>query len=146
MTVWKLGKIGNSQYGIVNLFIALTSIVWYITALMSVYVTAPEESSVIIPVVLIGTLLVGLLIVGVSLHERVKKVKPGKEYEDERSDLCSLKATRNGFIFALVSLAFYMILGQMWPTSLYRIQALQAVFGIIVAAYTVSYVYYKSSL
>ena len=36
MTGWKIGKIANNQYGIVNLFIALTSIVWFITVLMSV--------------------------------------------------------------------------------------------------------------
>jgi len=145
MRGWKLGKIANNQYGIVNLFIALTSIIFFITALMSVYVVAPERSSEIIMAILIGTLVVGLLILGLILYERVKKVKPTREYEDERSDMCSLRATRNGFIFALIFLAIYMIIGQIAPSSLYRIQALQAVFGVSVAAYTVSYVYYKRS-
>ena len=105
----------------------------------------PEQSSEIVSVILIGIIFVGLLMLGVILYERAKKVKPTREYEDERSDMCSLKATRNGFIFALIFLAIYMIIGQMAPSSLYRIQALQAVFGVSVAAYTVSYVYYKRS-
>jgi hypothetical protein len=145
MTGWKIGKIANNQYGIVNLFIALTSIIWFITSLMSVYVVAPEQSSEIVSVILIGIIFVGLLILGLILYERAKKVKPTREYEDERSDMCSLKATRNGFIFALIFLAIYMIIGQMAPSSLYRIQALQAVFGVSVAAYIVSYFYYKRS-
>jgi succinate-acetate transporter protein len=63
---------------------------------------------------------------------------------DERSDTCSLKATRNAFIVALLFLALYMILGQLKPDSLYRIQALQGVFGVMVGAYALSYFYYKS--
>lgn len=136
-----IGKISNGQYGIVNLFITLTMIIWFVTGLMAANVLAPY----MIPIVIIGTALVSVVILGLIGIQWVIKVKPTREYEDERSDMCSLKATRNGFIFALIFLAIYMIIGQMAPSSLYRIQALQSIFGVSVAAYTVSYFYYKRS-
>lgn len=138
MTGWKIGKIGNHQYGIVNLFIALTTIIWFITGLMYANMVAPVMARMILIVTIIGS----LLILGLTVLERVKKVKPSKKYEDERSDICSLKATRNAFIVSLIFLAIYMIIGQMLPFSLYGIQALQAVFGVSVAAYTLSWYYY----
>lgn len=134
-------KIGKSQYGIVNLFITLTMIIWFVTGLMAANVLAPY----MVPVVIIGTALVSLVILVFFIIAWLKKVKPTKEYEDERSDVCSLKATRNGFVIALIFLAVYMILGQIAPNSLYRIQALQGVYGIAVAAYVISYYYYKQT-
>lgn len=138
----RIGKISNSQYGIVNLFITLTMIIWFVTGLMAANVFAPY----MVPIVIIGTALVSLVILVFIIIEWLKKAKPTREYEDERSDMCSLKATRNGFIIALIFLAIYMIIGQMAPTSLYRIQALQGIYGIAVAAYVISYYYYKQTL
>jgi hypothetical protein len=137
-----LGNIINQQFRIVFLFIALTGIVWFVTGLMAANVFAPD----MVPIVLFGTILLSLLILSLilcsSIYYRIKKIKPGREFVDERSDMCSFKATRNAFIVTLVFLALYMIIGQMSPSSLYRIQALQGVFGVSVAAYTASFYYY----
>jgi len=132
----------KNEYRLVNLVIALTMIVWFVTGLLYTNVVEPG----LVPVILGGSGLLTLVILGIAVYGMMKKVKPGREYEDERSDLCSFKATRNAFLVTLVALSLYMILGQLRPDSLYRIQALQGVFGVAVAAYAASYFYYKGAI
>jgi hypothetical protein len=95
-----------------------------------------------VPIILTLTIVGVVLIMGLTVYERLKKVKPGDEYRDERADMCSLKATRNAFIIAVIVLAIYMMIGQISPTSLYKIQALQVIYGVSVATYVVSWSYY----
>jgi 1,4-dihydroxy-2-naphthoate octaprenyltransferase len=138
MAKWKFGKLGNHEYGIVNLFIAVTTIVWFATGIMYTYGQEPLLAELVFGATIIGS----LVILSLVAYEKIKKVKPSTKYEDERSDVCSMKATRNAFITVLVALAAYMIIGQWASDSLYRIQALQGVFGVSVAAYVISWSYY----
>lgn len=130
--------IRKSEYRKVNLVISLTMIVWFVTGLIAANVFAPE----MVPIVIVGTGVLGVVILALVLYARVTKMKGGEEYYDERSDVCSLKATRNAFVVCLIFLCIYMVLGAMKPDSLYRIQALQGVFGMTVGAYVLSYFYY----
>jgi hypothetical protein len=116
-----------------------TGIVMFITSLMNAQETAPY----MVPIVISGTVIGIILILACMAYlQKTNKEKP--EIQDERSAMCSLKATRNAFLIALVFLAIYMIFGQM-GAPLVKISALQSVWGISVAAYTVSYFYYKRS-
>lgn len=131
----------RGEYWIVNLAISLTMIVWGATMLLYTYSMAPAMALVILAV----TVLLSLAILGFSLFWRRKRVNETVEYMDERSDALSLKASRNAFIVALVVLSGYMIIGQLFPDSLYRIQALQGIFGVSVATYVLSYFCYKAA-
>jgi predicted exporter len=115
----------------------LTGIIWFGTTLM-MYL---EIAEFMLPVVIAGCIYGA--IIGISIYYlRAKKEKP--EPQDERTAMCSLKATRNAFLITLVSLTIYMVFGQM-GAPLVKILALQSIWGISVAAYTVSYYYYKGS-
>lgn len=129
----------KSEYWVVNLIISVTMIIWFITGMLYANMVDPKMAQVIVAITAVGA----LLIMGLAAYAKVKKVKGGAEYMDERSNAYSLKATRNAFVVTLVVLSLYMILGQMKPDSLYRIQALQGVFGVSVAAYVASYFYYQ---
>jgi hypothetical protein len=131
----------KSEYWVINLIISVTMIVWFVTGMMYTNTVEPEMALVIVAVTAVGA----LLIMALAVYAKAKKVKGGAEYMDERSNAYSLKATRNAFVVTLVVLSLYMILGQMKPDSLYRIQALQGVFGVSVAAYVVSYFYYRGA-
>lgn len=129
----------KGEFWIVNLAISLTMIIWGVTMLLYTYSVAPAMALMIFA----ATVLLSIACLGFGLYWRRKKVNREVEFMDERSDAFSLKASRNAFIIALVFLALYMIIGQMRPDSLYRIQALQGVFGVSVASYIISYFYYQ---
>ncbi len=115
-------------------------LVWFVTGMLYANTVDPGMVRVIVVITALGA----LLILALAVYEKAKKVKGGAEFMDERSNAYSLKATRNAFLVTLVVLSLYMILGQIKPDSLYRIQALQGVFGVSVAAYVASYFYYQS--
>ncbi|OPY27265.1 MAG: hypothetical protein A4E28_02083 [Methanocella sp. PtaU1.Bin125] len=115
----------------------LTSIVMVITAWM----TVAEVDRSMVQIMIAGYVVIFLAIVVAGVYQtRIKKVKP--EPRDERSALCSLKATRNAFLSGLVLMAFYMLVGQL-GAPLTKILALQTIFGISLAMYSLSYLYYK---
>jgi uncharacterized membrane protein len=100
-----------------------------------------ESDKYLVPIILAAYVILFVVIVASGIYEsRVKKVKP--EPQDERSALCSLKATRNAFLFSLVLMAVYMVLGQM-GAPLVKMLALQTIFGVSLAAYSISYLYYQ---
>ncbi|HMK48377.1 MAG TPA: hypothetical protein VK436_17265 [Methanocella sp.] len=135
---------GKGEYMIMNLIISLTMIVWFITWMMYANIIDPGMVRIVVASFIMGGAVIMLFIIYVWINnKRNKKVNAGLEYQDERSDQCSMKATRNAFVVALLILSVYMILGQLKPDSLYEIQALQAVFGVTVAAYAASYYIYK---
>ncbi|HMK48376.1 MAG TPA: hypothetical protein VK436_17260 [Methanocella sp.] len=133
-----IGK-GCGEFRKVSLALSLTMFVCYITGVLYINAEVPE----LIPVYIASSALLLLVIGPPVLYSRIKKLKGGEVYMDERSDQCTLKATRNAFIVTLLALSVYMILGQWKPDSLYRILALQTIFGVTVSAYIASYFYYQ---
>jgi hypothetical protein len=129
----------RSEYWVVYIFISLTMIVWFATILMEENMFAP----VTFPAVIAGSTFIVLATFAVVLYWRARKVKSGQEFMDERSNMCTLRATRNAFIVSLLFLALYMILEQIAPASSYNIPAPQGVFGVSVAAYLISYFFYR---
>jgi Flp pilus assembly protein TadB len=124
----------EQKVGWVTLF---TSIVMVIT----VWMTVAEVDKSFVRIMIAGYVIIFVAIVAAGFYERrVKKAEP--EPQDERSAMCSLKATRNTFLFALVLMAVYMILGSI-GAPLAKILALQTIFGISLAVYSLSYLYYK---
>jgi hypothetical protein len=129
----------KSEYWVVYIFISLTMIVWFVTILMAENMFAP----VMFPAVIAGSTFIVLATFAVVLYWRARKVKSGQEFMDERSNICTLRATRNAFIVSLLFLALYMILEQISPVSSNNIPAPQGVFGVSVAAYLISYFFYR---
>ncbi|MGE5548883.1 MAG: hypothetical protein ACM3RR_00130 [Bacillota bacterium] len=124
----------EQKVGWITLF---TSIVMVVTT----WITIAEVDKSLVRIIMAGYVIILVTIVAVGIYERrVKKVKP--EPQDERSALCSLKATRNAFLCALVLMAVYMVLGSL-GAPLAKILALQTIFGISLAVYSISYLYYK---
>lgn len=123
----------EQKVGWVTLF---TSIVMVVTA----WITIAGIDQSLVRIMIAGYAILFAVIVAAGIYERrVKKAKP--EPQDERSAMCSLKATRNAFLFGLVLMAVYMVLGSM-GAPLAKILALQTIFGISLAVYSVSYLYY----
>jgi hypothetical protein len=130
----KLFRTEESKIGMVYL---VTGVVMFVTSLSYAGETAPF----MVPIVIAGSAVVLLIVLAAMVYEmKVSKERP--EIQDERSALCSLKATRNAFVIALLALAVYMIFGWL-GAPLEKIQALQAVWGFALTGYTVSYFYYK---
>jgi hypothetical protein len=132
-TIFSL-KTEEQKVGWVTLF---TSIVM----VMTVWMTVAEVDKSLVPIMIAAYVIVFVAIAAAGIYERrVKKV--ATEPQDERSALCSLKATRNAFLSALVLMAVYMICGSM-GAPLAKMLAIQTIFGISMAVYTLSYLYYK---
>jgi hypothetical protein len=129
----------KGEFWLVYTIIALTSIVWFVTGMM--YTSAFEPG--MIPWILAGCVVVFRAMLILMLYMWVKKVNVRRASDDELSDICSFKATRNAFIVTLLMLALSMIIAQINQGSLYRPEALQGIFGVSVASYTASYYYYR---
>lgn len=83
-----------------------------------------------------------IVLLGFTAYGFLAKKKPGVT-QDERSAQCSLKASRNGFATAIILmtlLAAAVSIGA--PFSV--IVVAQIVWGLSMAAYFLSYLYYKS--
>ncbi|BAI62803.1 hypothetical protein MCP_2731 [Methanocella paludicola SANAE] len=81
------------------------------------------------------------LIVGLAIYAYLTKRK-STEVQDERSARCSLAASRNGFIVAIALIALIgaaVSIGAPFTV----IGATQVVWGLSMAAYLLSYLYYK---
>jgi Ca2+/Na+ antiporter len=132
-TVFSL-KTEEQKVGWVTLF---TSIVM----VMTIWMTVAEVDKSLVRVMIALYVIVFVAIVAAGIYERRAK-KVATDPQDERSALRSLKATRNAFLFALMLMAVYMIMGQR-GAPLAKIMAIQTIFGISMAVYSMSYLYYK---
>jgi hypothetical protein len=93
--------------------------------------------------VLWTTVALVILISGIMAYAWLAKKKPG-EIQDERSALCSLRASRNGFVTAMLLMALLAAAVSMGaPFSVLVIA--QMVWGLSMAAYLLSYLYYKKT-
>jgi uncharacterized membrane protein len=82
-----------------------------------------------------------VLIVGLGVYAYLTK-KQSTEVQDERSAKCSLAASRNGFAVAMVLVALIGAAVSMGaPFTV--IGAAQVVWGLSMATYLLSYLYYK---
>ncbi len=81
------------------------------------------------------------LIVGLAIYAYLTKRK-NTEVQDERSARCSLAASRNGFIVAMALIALIGAAVSIGATFTV-IGATQVVWGLSMAAYFLSYLYYK---
>lgn len=91
--------------------------------------------------VLWATIALTVLIIGLMAYAMLTK-KPAGEVQDERSAKCSLAASRNGFVVAIALMALLaaaVSLGA--PYSVITIA--QIVWGLSIAVYLLSYLYYK---
>ncbi len=83
-----------------------------------------------------------VLIAGLAVYAAVSKRKKRDEPQDERTAKCSLMASRNGFIVAMVLLA--LIAGAVRMGAPYRpVDMVQIVWGLGITTYLLSYLYYK---
>lgn len=128
-------KTEESKIGVVML---LTGTATLVTSLIEAAGNAPY----MVPIIYASMAAMLVLIIICSLYQRRVK-KRRVDVQDERSALHSLKSTRNGFIVAMLTLAAYMIMGEL-GASLTEILALPAIWGMSFAAYTLSYMYYNS--
>jgi uncharacterized membrane protein len=93
--------------------------------------------------VLWGSIALIALIVGLAAYSWLAKKKPG-DIPDERTALYSLKASRNGFAAAMLLLALLaaaVSLGAHFSI----IDVAQMAWGLSMAAYFLSYLYYKNT-
>jgi uncharacterized membrane protein len=91
--------------------------------------------------VLLLTIAVVALIVLLAIYELVVKKKSG-EPQDERSAKCSLLASRNGFIAAIVLVTLVGVAVKLGaPISMDSL--IQMTWGLSMAAYFLSYLAYK---
>ncbi len=94
--------------------------------------------------VLWATIALTALIIGLMAYAVLTK-RPAGEVQDERSALCSMKASRNGFIAAVLLIA--LLAAAVAIGAQYSIIAfVQIVWGLSVAAYFLSYLYYKRAV
>lgn len=63
--------------------------------------------------------------------------------KDERTALCSLNATRNGFVTAIVLMTLLTVAAQLKITPLTTVDVLSAAWGLSVMVYMLSYLFYK---
>jgi uncharacterized membrane protein len=83
------------------------------------------------------------LIIGLAIYARLTK-KQSAEVQDERSAKCSLAASRNGFI---VAMGFMALIGAAvsMGAPFTVVAATQVVWGLSMATYLLSYLYYKKA-
>jgi uncharacterized membrane protein len=82
------------------------------------------------------------LIAGLAVYASISKRKKRNEPQDERTAKCSLMASRNGFILAMVLLAMIAAAVRMGaPYS--PVDMVQIVWGLGIMTYLLSYLYYK---
>lgn len=82
-----------------------------------------------------------VLIAGLAIYAYLTK-RQSTEVQDERSAKCSLAASRNGFVMAIVLVALIgaaVSIGAPFTV----IGAAQVIWGLSMAAYLLSYLYYK---
>jgi uncharacterized membrane protein len=91
--------------------------------------------------VLWATIALVILILGLMAYAWLAKKKAG-EIPDERSAKCSMAASRNGFVMAMVVLALSGAAASM-GAPLTVVAVTQIVWGLSMAAYFLSYLYYK---
>jgi uncharacterized membrane protein YjfL (UPF0719 family) len=84
-----------------------------------------------------------VLIIGLAVYARLTK-KQSAEVQDERSAKCSLAASRNGFI---VAMGFMALIGAAvsMGAPFTVVDATQVVWGLSMATYLLSYLYYKKA-
>lgn len=84
-----------------------------------------------------------VLIIGLAVYASMTK-KQSAEVQDERSAKCSLAASRNGFI---VAMGFMALIGAAvsMGAPFTVVDATQVVWGLSMATYLLSYLYYKKA-
>jgi uncharacterized membrane protein YjfL (UPF0719 family) len=84
-----------------------------------------------------------VLIIGLAVYASLTK-KQSAEVQDERSAKCSLAASRNGFI---VAMGFMALIGAAvsMGAPFTVVDATQVVWGLSMATYLLSYLYYKKA-
>lgn len=82
-----------------------------------------------------------LIIVATGIYAAIIKKRYG-EPRDERSERCSLKAARNGFLVAIVTTALTAVVIQV-GSNVDIEGMINMVWGLSIAAYLLSYLYYK---
>ena len=89
--------------------------------------------------VLTAVLVAGGIVLGIYLWLTGKKEG---EMQDERSERCSLKASRNGFVVSIVLTALLAVAVKLGsPLDIFEM--VQIVWGLGMATYFLSYLYYK---
>lgn len=118
-----------------------------------------EESKVAMAVLIsFGLLLVTLVLMTWAMAEAaivviafvlfaffaVNIMKKPREKRDERSEMCSFRATRNGFIVAIIGITSYLVFARLTILSSHTIiDQMSAIWGAAVITYLVSYYYYQ---
>ncbi len=89
--------------------------------------------------ILTAVMVAGGIILGTYLWLTGKKEG---EVQDERSERCSLKASRNGFVVSIVLTALLAVAVKLGsPLDIFEM--VQIVWGLGMATYLLSYLYYK---
>ena len=135
----KSAKLVKSEFWLANFFIDLALVASYSTMLLA----GKEPVGEMVPALVVTGFVVVLVVAGIILYSRMKKGREDQEFSDERSDACSLKASRNAFFVSLLCVSLYMVLEQFASVSAYKIPASQGVFTASAAAYLISYFYYR---
>jgi hypothetical protein len=112
---------------IVASVVLLSFIVMLVTAL---------DASDILAFLVPGALALAVLAVARMAMRKAEKL-------DERSALCSLKATRNAFLGAVAQIAIYVALLQLTVSLTSTVDVLIIIWGVCVGIYLLSYFLYR---
>lgn len=85
----------------------------------------------------------GALAMAVIAVARLAFRKRTDEKFDERSALCSLKATRNAFFAAVAQIGIYVALLQLTVSLTSTVDVLIIIWGVSVGVYLLSYFFYR---
>lgn len=99
--------------------------------------TALQASDVIAFVFLGAITLAVVAVTGMASRKHLP------EKRDERSAMCSLLATRNAFVAAIVQIGIYVALLQLTVSMTDTVDVLAIIWGVSVGVYLVTYLYYK---
>ncbi|MCD1296072.1 hypothetical protein CUJ83_13800 [Methanocella sp. CWC-04] len=84
-----------------------------------------------------------IVIAALTVYQKIVKKRVMKyEQYDERTERCSLLATRNGFLVAIVMMALSAVLIKLGST-MDMFDMLQMIWGLSIGTYMLSYLYYK---